>query len=123
MQPLLFIILCLWVVYSSQRFLPFSIKIVTNDNNRILIELPRRNISINLIFPSMKVPTISLFRKPMAESSWLFPVVRRNSTERNLSDIGLITLSRIYSEESSTDFITLPKIYIDDMHQVIMMFQ
>ena len=73
MQLILAIILCFWAVYSSQRFIPFSIRSFNNHKNRIVLELPNKNMTLNITF---REPTI-----------------------------------------------TLPKIYLDDMHQVIMIFQ
>lgn len=77
MPLILAIILCFWAVYSSQRFIPFSIKSFNNHKNRIVLELPNKNMTVNM--------TVNItFREPT---------------------------------------ITLPKIYLDDMHQVIMIFQ
>lgn len=73
MPLILAIILCFWAVYSSQRFIPFSIRSFNNHKNRIVLELPNKNMTLNITF---REPTI-----------------------------------------------TLPKIYLDDMHQVIMIFQ
>ena len=73
MPLILAIILCFWAVYSSQRFIPFSIKSFNAPKQRIILELPNKNMTLNITF---REPTI-----------------------------------------------TLPKIYLDDMHQVIMIFQ
>lgn len=73
MQSLVFIILCLWAVYSSQRFMQFSIKAFANNTSHNIFKLPMVNITI----PSFQL------REPT---------------------------------------ITLPKIYVDDMHQIIMLF-
>jgi hypothetical protein len=73
MQLIVLIVLCFWAVYTSQRFIPFSIKLFNNDKKQIVLEFPKKNITLNITF-----------REPA---------------------------------------ITLPKFYLDDMHQVIMMFQ
>ena len=74
MPLILAIILCFWAVYSSQRFIPFSMKSFNNNHKKhIVLELPNKNMTLNITF---KEPTI-----------------------------------------------TLPKIYLDDVHQVIMLFQ
>ena len=86
-----------------------------------MIEMPNGNISINLTFPSMQAPNILSFIKPPAKSYRDLPVALENSTERNMSHF--ISLQKIYLEQTSSDYITLPKIYFDDMHQVIMIFQ
>ena len=72
MQPFVFIMLCLWAVYSSQRFIPFSIKAFAN-NTKHLFKLPQVNITV----PSL----------PMREPT-----------------------------------ITLPKIYFDDLNQILILF-
>lgn len=73
MQLILAIILCFWAVYTSQRLIPFYIKSFNSPKQRIVLELPNKNMTLNITF--------------------------REST------------------------ITFPKIYLDDMHQVIMIFQ
>jgi hypothetical protein len=72
MQPIVFVILCLWAVYSSQRFMQFSIKAFANTTRRIMLELPKVNITL----PSLPFEPI----------------------------------------------ITLPRIYLDDVHEIIMLF-
>lgn len=73
MQLIVLIVLCFWAVYTSHRFIPFSIKLFNNDKKQIVLEFPKKNMTLNITF-----------REPA---------------------------------------ITLPKFYLDDMHQVIMMFQ
>jgi len=73
MPLILAIILCVWAVYSSQRFIPFYIKSFNNPKKRIILELPKQNMTLNITF---REPTI-----------------------------------------------TFPKIYLDDAHQIIMLFQ
>jgi hypothetical protein len=69
MQPIVFVILCLWAVYSSQRFMQFSIKAFANTTR---LEIPKVNITL----PALPFePTI-----------------------------------------------TLPRIYLDDLHEIIMLF-
>lgn len=75
MQPIVFIMLCLWAVYSSQRFMSFSIKAFAN-NTKHLFKLPEVNINITVPSLPMREPTT----------------------------------------------ITLPKIYFDDLNQILMLF-
>lgn len=77
MQLIVFIVLCFWAVYTSQRFIPFSIKLFNNHKKQIVLEIPNKNMTLNMtVNIKVKEPTI-----------------------------------------------TLPKIYLDDMHLVIMIFQ
>jgi len=73
MQTIFLIMLYILVVYSSRLFMKFSIKSLDNNGRRLLLEFPRRNITLNKTFQE---PTIAL-----------------------------------------------PKIYIYDEHQIIMLFQ
>ena len=73
MQTIFLLVLYMLVVYSSRLFMKFSIKSLQNKGRRLLLEIPRHNITLNITFQE---PTI-----------------------------------------------TLPKVYLYDEHQVIMLFQ
>lgn len=71
MQLLVFIIVCMWIIYSSQMFMFSPIKVFVNNMQK-MVELPTANI----------------------------------------------TTPRF----SSQDLIKIPKLYFDDVHQIIMLF-
>ena len=73
MQIIFLLVLYILVVYSTSLFMKFSIKSLHNNGQRLLLEIPRHNITLNITF---REPTI-----------------------------------------------TLPKVYLYDEHQVIMLFQ
>jgi hypothetical protein len=60
MQTLLLFML---VVYSSCRFMKFSIKALQNKNRRILLEFPRHNITFNITFrePTITFPKVYVY--------------------------------------------------------------
>ena len=57
MQPIVFIMLCLWAVYSNQRFMSFSIKAFAN-NTKHMFKVPQVNITIPSL--PLREPTITL---------------------------------------------------------------
>lgn len=59
MQTILLFILYMLVVYSTRLFMKFSIKALQNKDRRILLEVPRHNITVNITF---REPTITLPR-------------------------------------------------------------
>jgi len=63
MQTLALLILCMLAVYSSQLFMKFSIKALQNKSRRILLELPRHNITLNITIqiPTIELPNIYLY--------------------------------------------------------------
>ena len=51
------------VVYSSRLFIKFALKSLHNNGRRLLLEFPRRNITLNKTFqePTIALPNIYIY--------------------------------------------------------------
>ena len=63
MQTILLFMLYMLVVYSSHLFMKFSTKALQNKGRRLLLEIPRHNITFNITFrePTITFPKVYLY--------------------------------------------------------------
>lgn len=63
MQTLILFIVYILVVYSSRAFMRFSIKALQNKDRRIVLEIPRHNITLNITIrePTIAFPKVYLY--------------------------------------------------------------
>jgi hypothetical protein len=92
MQPIVFVILCLWALYSSQKFIPFSIKAFVRE------KLSSKNKSFSHIFRSFTEDNADNTFRMFKPSPVNITIPLREPT------------------------IIFPKIYFDDINQIIMLF-
>ncbi len=63
MQTIFLLVLYMLVVYSTRLFMKFSIKSLHNRGRRLLLEIPRHNITLNITFqePTITFPKVYLY--------------------------------------------------------------